>query len=1068
MKKLVIPFTVKVYLANDTYADTYKPPRWSPDYTKLYSSALGASITPPAFTEYGSCLKAGAHLHFILPDAFTHGIVDDSGYHFPAVPNRYAVTRLYEKNGKINVKCVFIESDCLQTKADLNGRDMEEYTVIPHLDGTKTPFRFLGRWYKAGEPPSPGEYLPQLTALGAGDPMFAAYYPTCRSVFGWYDDLADVPGECDLTYFVAGFFDKHENDPFFSVKNQVDFDAVLSASGFTADGGEFCNSCILFGEVVHIPWKGTKYHYSDMEPPAGNIDISFGATSPEAMSAVLAQKVLKNAVNTVKLEDQLTQLQYDLCKQSAQVDGNFKIDDEIHKRTFNALNPLEEYDELLLADKTKSADSESFALYRELRTLQREAGAVNRKLYFEKQKLYRAWETYIQRYEAHAADMNAALEETKALLGKLGDKGGLCETAEKIKAAAAAKRAEVLAHLPPGYELKTQTAESFWRPKEPVVMVSGDGILRSFIFGEDTKDGALYCQLSAQTSAEVPWETIKAICDALPSGVFPFDYQQMFYQAVLNSPALMKGFGSFTITGAIAPLAVNSSPLELSQLFMDWQTDYYYTDDTATLGRWILRYGETGYTFEGEQEGQRVSVNGRVPLTPHALYTLTAQLNACQEEFPGIYDKVRNLPFISQELGGFTDELTGLKQVYQLPVTYDTKELSKQVEKYIDNERLSVSGTALYPMRGGYLALSNLTLAGTFGQKQVVVENGIYNKAAAFFPSYMPVTKNHTKGMFPLTFSSAARLTAQFVAAENKDILSTAAPGSSPVCAVILPELINNRLLLYTGSGAYAGMLKTIYRSHKRTTLYLPPPDAPALHEVLRCFISGVTHNENALPELISLIQDTLDKTVQSCESDFIWGVPLVLTRLRTTMEFFGGAEYSKQKADFGKYDDKGACKLKIPLKFGNIRRVTDGCAGVYEDGDFSRFYALWGADEKRYAGYVTTQSPSVSAGDGDKYFTALLVPNSDLNIETGLLPVIQTRINAAHTALAQSIVPAAEINPVISNRENVRLPAEANAFAWRYKGTPGSDITADILPIEDGLSETAVMDGFLIKKTEG
>ncbi|MGV2388233.1 MAG UNVERIFIED_CONTAM: hypothetical protein LVR29_07585 [Microcystis novacekii LVE1205-3] len=34
------------------------------------------------------------------------------------------------------------------------------------------------------------EYLPSLTAVGYGEPTFAAFYPNCHSVFGFYDDYS--------------------------------------------------------------------------------------------------------------------------------------------------------------------------------------------------------------------------------------------------------------------------------------------------------------------------------------------------------------------------------------------------------------------------------------------------------------------------------------------------------------------------------------------------------------------------------------------------------------------------------------------------------------------------------------------------------------------------------------------------------------------------------------------------------------------------------------------------------------------------------------------------------------
>lgn len=1063
MKKLMIPFVIKAYIANDTYADTFKAPRWSPDYTKIYGSALGSSITPSAFTEYNHCLKAGVHLHFILPDAFKHGLVKDNDYIFPTVPNRYVVTRLYEKDRKIKVICFVVESDFLKLRLE-SGERIEDYTAIPYLDNSESPYRFMGRSYEAGRKMPSGEYLPTLTALGAGDPMFAAYYPTCRSVFGWHDSLEGVPDECNLTYFVVGYFGNKSDDLFSSVQSVEDFEAVLSENSFTADiDDKFCDGCLLFGEAVNIEWKGIKYSYSDMNPPTGDIDVTFGATSVEAMSAILKQKVLPHAVDNDDLEYHLTQLQYDLLKQKEQIDANFKIDDEIHKRTFREIDPLEEYDALKMKDKNNAGKLTDLTKYYELRSLQREFGRLKREISFTRKKLYRAWETYIQRKEAYDSDFSIAYDEINALLSTLSSKNGLLAQYTQLDQQITTKREEVNASLPSEYELQTQSASSFVITKEPVLMVSGDGIISSFVFKEDSADNLLYCQISTQSSPEINLENVLKVCEGLPSEFSSFDYQPLLYQAVLNSMALKKIFGNFNVVGKISSLAVNTSPLLLSQLFMDWQVDYYYTDDRATLGDWKFEYGDTNYTFNGINKGNYTSVSGRIPLTPQALYTLADQLNKYKNDFPGIYDKVRDLPFISQELSGFTGELSGLRQVFQLPVTYDTRAISAEVEKYVEPERLSVFNSEFFPMRGGYIALSKLNVIGTFGQKQTLVKNGIYNKSKAYFPYYMPVSESGSLGLFPLAFSSEVRLTAEFTS-----LLSSLQAGEkndcSPIAAIILPELLNNRLILYNEDGNYVGMLKTVFRGGESHNLFIESPEMTRLNSVLKKFIEGITKNNRSLLELINLIQETLNKTIRTCESDFIWGIPLVLAQLRVRFEFFGGAEYSKKRENFGKYDDKGSESLKIPLKFGNNARVSDGTVGVFEEDDFSKIHALWGVNEVPSNGYVTTQSPSVSAKEGDKIFTALLVPNSDLHIETGLLPVVKARIDPLYTSLADKIIPSVEINPIIANTEKIHIPV-TEGFKWRYKTTPQIETTTDISALEETIAKNSVIDGFLVKK---
>ena len=257
-------------------------------------------------------------------------------------------------------------------------------------------------------------------------------------------------------------------------------------------------------------------------------------------------------------------------------------------------------------------------------------------------------------------------------------------------------------------------------------------------------------------------------------------------------------------------------------------------------------------------------------------------------------------------------------------------------------------------------------------------------------------------------------------------------------------------------------MLKTVFRNGKSINIFVS--SGSELNPVLKGFTDGIIQNRESLPSLIALIEDKLNKTVRTCQNDFIWGVPLVLAQLRVSFEFFGGAEYSKTDDDLGAYDDKGTDKLKIPLKFGNIDRVSDGTIGVYDNGVFSEIHALWGADKNSFGSYVKEESPCISACDEEKIFTVLSVPESDLNIETGLLPTVKACISSMYTSAAEKIVPAAEINPILADADKIHLPI-SDGFEWQYKESPeGDETVSEIFPIENIISDNFITDGFILK----
>ncbi len=200
---------------------------WSdlrPDFARLYKGKiLGGQLTPSLDTQKKMDLPAGIHLHWALPDALTHGrqVRSQNGDapstppKFPHIPNRWMVQRISRQpdTGKIAVRAWIIESDYLFGAKE----DAPAHCVtIPKLDALPL-FARAGKcvdysgWREGADP----AYKFKLTALGYGDPAFAAFYPACKSLLGFHDALDDVPDNTTLTYMVAGWYSDATQDPLF-------------------------------------------------------------------------------------------------------------------------------------------------------------------------------------------------------------------------------------------------------------------------------------------------------------------------------------------------------------------------------------------------------------------------------------------------------------------------------------------------------------------------------------------------------------------------------------------------------------------------------------------------------------------------------------------------------------------------------------------------------------------------------------------------------------------------------------------------------------------------------------
>jgi len=172
---------------------------------------ISEEIVSTPFQNENLLLKKGIHLHWSLPDSLTRArpSAESPGVQeFPRVPNRWLVTRC-NQNG-VAEKDWLIESDFLFPTLD--GSLAGNGVPMPYRKDEKQPFRYMGRIVNWSDPSrEKGEYYPKLTAVGYGEPAFAAFYPNCYSVFGFHD--AEYSGINDnRQYYVVGWYNKRGQD----------------------------------------------------------------------------------------------------------------------------------------------------------------------------------------------------------------------------------------------------------------------------------------------------------------------------------------------------------------------------------------------------------------------------------------------------------------------------------------------------------------------------------------------------------------------------------------------------------------------------------------------------------------------------------------------------------------------------------------------------------------------------------------------------------------------------------------------------------------------------------------
>ncbi len=144
---------------------------------------------------------------------------------FIAVPNRWMITR---SGGGLAPGYWLVESDCLREEKSSDAA-ISVPVRIP-ASGVGKPFRYMGRTTPISNGSSSGNagtftppdswekhYHTPLSAVAYGDPNFAAFYPNCQGIFGFYDSEVPSTYSGEITYEIFGWYDSENWDYYNSI-----------------------------------------------------------------------------------------------------------------------------------------------------------------------------------------------------------------------------------------------------------------------------------------------------------------------------------------------------------------------------------------------------------------------------------------------------------------------------------------------------------------------------------------------------------------------------------------------------------------------------------------------------------------------------------------------------------------------------------------------------------------------------------------------------------------------------------------------------------------------------------
>jgi hypothetical protein len=502
---------------------------------------ISEEIVSPPFENQNLPLKAGIHLHWSLPDSLTRARPAREGPNkqdFPPVPNRWLVTRC--NNNDVVEKEWIVESDYLYPAGDED--HSAQSVTIPYRTGQYQPFSYLGRSMELNNssPDETDEYYPKLTAVGYGEPTFAAFYPNCHSVFGFYDpdDSTNLEGR---QYYVIGWYSKPAQD-YLNTFIKARADKANNESLIKALEDDF-KWTLAIDEKEAFPTRmlcyarlvfGKKEDDKQLNEP---VTIAVGNTGTEALSAYLAEtlaeqsdaKIEKGAAKNI-IEDQLEAVQLSPRLEHRQLDVGPKFLEARHEKGFTAIPGGSLWTIRPESTTTEAADvSDARAgitlpddmahLLNAANDRQQEYDRAWQEMESLRRQLFSDWYKYmvcsyppedagdeypvideVKSYiEGNVASLNNRILEAETLAARLSEAVQNLQTSvndynKKLKNAGFA------------YRLKQISGPRYWQPTEPVVLISSSIAEASERHGQDGRpsDGLLVTQLLKNADLENP------------------------------------------------------------------------------------------------------------------------------------------------------------------------------------------------------------------------------------------------------------------------------------------------------------------------------------------------------------------------------------------------------------------------------------------------------------------------------------------------------------------------------------------------------------------------------------
>jgi len=643
------------------------------------------------------------------------------------------------------------------------------------------------------------------------------------------------------------------------------------------------------------------------------------------------------------------------------------------------------------------------------------------------------------------------------------------------------------------YQISLLPAARYYHPNDPVLLIADEKGQISPRVNKPEDTGPHGCRLLNNTPATQP---------LLPDGIDPDLAPEVLHNInglLTDANMAVTDWGNENAWHPIL-LQYEIEYYGLSSL-ADYPSDFITANQDLDPNHIDLKFKPASTATEPPPP---LTFAGTVVLSHKAASTMTEQLAGLQafanSDNPWKSDMgawvtpsgVSDIPIMSQAINGFHDHLLARLRTLKLRVydPYDEKwqdadkstwgQVAWGVGRYQPpipaelDEAVKAGKSFFNPIRNGFVVIKQIRLIDAFGQYRDIdlttanilrpLDLQPQNRSldGKFPPVNIPSVDQDKVFCLPPRIVQSSRLNFDWLSASNDTVEVNTHPASSPVCGWVLPNHLDDSLLIYDQAGRHLGALQS-YADNNEKVDWMPARVAafeqienPHLKAFVAAFLSETAINFNAFRSAIDRVLLTIEPAEyrQHNAQAVLFGRPLALAQASLELELKGlpakdwsELAFTNQINQFQdgepmpELPDQAFPKVQFPVRLGDLSLLNDGLVGYFRYDGQQKAYSIKGS---AFQAEDQTESLLLSPSGGSVRLLMLLDPRASIHATTGILPIASIEIPPdQYKDAMENLEFSFLVNPVLSPKDQLRLPLPAEtAGKWSFLGGDTKTIT--------------------------